>query len=114
MFPLCEECQDAGRAYSLVFKSGHGGWPPSVGRTKDRRHECVCVCVCSVFEVGQIALTSLFRRAAGIESSLKQPLPPPTVMRLSSIEAQIAAPSSPTSHPTSHPTPQASPFGLWP
>lgn len=46
------------------------------------------LCVCLVFEVGQIALTSLLRRAAGIESSFKQPLPPSTVMRLSSIDAQ--------------------------
>lgn len=46
------------------------------------------VCVSLVFEVGQIALTSLLRRAAGIESSFKQPLPPSTVMRLSSIDAQ--------------------------
>lgn len=46
------------------------------------------VCVSLLFEVGQIALTSLLRRAAGIESSFKQPLPPLTVTRLSSIDAQ--------------------------
>lgn len=50
----------------LVFKSG----------TVDGLHllagpetEGLNVCVSLVFEVGQIALTSLLRRAAGIESS---------------------------------------------
>lgn len=69
----------------LVFKLG----------TVDRLHllagpetEGLNACVSLVFEVGQIALTSLLRRAAGIESSFKQPLPPSTVMRLSSIDAQ--------------------------
>lgn len=72
---------------------------------------CVSVCVCasSVFEVGQIALTSLLRRAAGIESSFKQPLPPSTVMRLSSIDAQSQhlppQPLIPAPHP--HPAPLA-------
>lgn len=48
----------------------------------------VYICVSLLFEVGQIALTSFLRRAAGIESSFKQPLPPSTVMRLSAIDAQ--------------------------
>lgn len=70
---------------------------------------CVCVCASSVFEVGQIALTSLLRRAAGIESSFKQPLPPSTVMRLSSTDAQSQhlPPQPLIPAPQPHPAPLA-------
>lgn len=73
----------------------HFVWVFLISDTVDLLHllagpetEGLSVCVSLLFEVGQIALTSLLWRAAGIESSFKQPLPPSTVMRLSSTHAQ--------------------------
>lgn len=82
---------------------------------------CVRVCVSLVFEVAQIALTSLLRRAAGIESSflnsrflLRQSWDyPPLMHKASAFLSNLLVPASlsPLYHPS---PPPIQPQALWP
>lgn len=74
LFKICTKLRN--QMGQWVWKCSSGG------------SSCLCVCVFGLWSRRDCFNLSSIRRAAGIESSFKQPLPPPTVMRLSSIDPQ--------------------------